>query len=55
MCPINPLLKKLGLDLMFPNYRPVSNLQYNSKLTDKQVFNQMHAHMTTNTIYPEHS
>ena len=50
---INPLLKKLGLDLLFPNYRPVSNLQYISKPTEKAVFNQMHAHMTTNAIYPE--
>ena len=50
---INPLLKKLGLDLLFPNYRPVSNLQCISKLTEKAVFNQMHAHMTTNAIYPE--
>ena len=50
---INPLLKKLGLDLLFSNYRPVSNLQYISKLTEKAVFNQMHAHMTTNAIYPE--
>ena len=50
---INPLLKKSGLDLLFPNYRPVSNLQYISKLTEKAVFNQMHAHMTTNAIYPE--
>ena len=50
---MNPLLKKLGLDLLFPNYRPVSNLQYISKLTEKVVFNQMHAHMTTNAILPE--
>ena len=50
---VNPLLKKLGLDLLFPNYRPVSNLQYISKLTEKAVFNQIYAHMTTNTIYPE--
>ena len=47
---INTLLKKLGLDLLFPNYRPVSNLQYISKVTEKAVFNQMHAHMTTNAI-----
>ena len=38
---ISPLLKKFGLDLLFPNYRPVSNLQYISKLTEKAVFNQM--------------
>ena len=29
----NPLVKKTGLDLVFKNYRPVSNLQYVSKLT----------------------
>jgi len=34
---INPLLKKLGLDLLLPNYRRVSNLQYISKLTEKAV------------------
>ena len=50
---INPLLKKLGLDLLFPNHRSVSNLQYISKLTEKAVFNQINAHMTTNAIYPE--
>ena len=37
---MNPLLKKWGLDLLFPNYRPVSNLQYISKLTEKVVFNK---------------
>ena len=50
---INPLLKKVGLDLLFPNYRPISNLKYISKLTEKAVFNQIHAYMTTNAIYPE--
>ena len=35
---INPLLKKSGLDLLLSNYRPVSNLQYISKLTEKVVF-----------------
>ena len=50
---MNPLVKKLGLDLLFPNYRPVSNLRYIFKLTEKVVFNQMHAHMTTNAILPE--
>ena len=38
---INPLLKKSGLDLLLSNYRPVSNLQYISKLTEKAVFNQI--------------
>ena len=41
---VNPLLKKPGLDLVFKNYRPVSNLQYVSKLTERAVFNKF---MTT--------
>ena len=35
---INPNLKKPGLDLVYKNYRPVSNSQYVSKLTGKVVF-----------------
>ena len=34
---INPILKKPGLDLLYKNYRPVCNLQYVSKLTEKIV------------------
>ena len=33
-------------------YRPVSNLQYVSKLTERAVFNQLHEHMMANGIYP---
>ena len=47
------LLKKPGLDLLYKNYRPVGNLQYVSKLTEKMVFNQMHTHMMTHSLYPE--
>jgi len=49
---VNPLLKKPGLDLVFKNYRPVSNLQYVLKLTERAVFNQVHDHMVANGIYP---
>ena len=38
---------------MLKNYRPVSNLQYISKLTEKAVFQQTHSHMTINSLYPE--
>ena len=48
-----PLLKKPGLDLQFKNYRPVSNLQYVSKLTERMVFEQIHTHMMTHSLYPE--
>ena len=48
-----PLLKKHGLDLLYKNYRPVSNLQYISKLAEKAVFEQIHAHMMTYSLYPD--
>ena len=48
-----PLLKKPGLDLLYKNYRPVSNLQYVSKLTEKTVLDQIHTHMMTHSLYPE--
>ena len=46
------MLKKPGLDLLYKNYRPVSNLQYVSKLTGKVVFNQVYDHMVSNAIFP---
>ena len=49
---VHPLLKKVGLDFHFKNYRPISNLQYVSKLTEKAVFNQTHTHMMVNSVYP---
>ena len=45
---VNPLLKKPDLDLIFKNYRPVSNIQYVSKLAERAV----HLHMEVNNIYP---
>ena len=35
---VDPLLKKPGLDLSYKNYRPVSNLQYASKLAERAIF-----------------
>ena len=37
-----PLLKKSGLDVIFKNFRPVSNLSFVSKLIERAVFNQIH-------------
>ena len=50
---VHPLLKKSGLDFVLKNYRPVSNLQYISKLTEKAVFQQTNGHMVINSLYPE--
>jgi hypothetical protein len=49
---IIPLLKKFGLDLAFGNFRPVSNLQFVSKLTEKAVFNQTHSYLVSNNLFP---
>ena len=48
-----PLLKKPGLDPLNKNYRPVSNLQYILKLTEKAVFEQIHTYMMTHSQNPE--
>ena len=40
MAVIKPLLKKQGLPLTQSNYRPVSNLQFISKITEKCALNQ---------------
>ena len=42
---VKPLLKKLGLELVFPSFRPVSNLPFISKLTEKASVNQLSDHM----------
>ena len=47
-----PLLKKAGLDHAFKNYRPVSNLAFISKITEKVVINQMRDHMEVNCPLP---
>ena len=49
---VQPRLKKVELDASFANLRPVSNLAYISKLTEKAVFRQLHKHMASNNLYP---
>ncbi len=48
---INPLLKKLGLELIKKNYRPVSNLAFISKLIEKAVASQLIEHLKMNNLY----
>ncbi len=53
---ILPLLKKLGLDLVLKSYRPVSNLQFVSKVTEKAAELQISGHVTKNKLhYPMQS
>ena len=48
---VDPRLKT-GKDTSFPNLRPVSNLQYISKLTERAVYDQTHSHMSQYELYP---
>ena len=46
-----PLLKKVGLEVIKPNFRPVSNLPYASKMIERAVANQMVEHMKQNDLF----
>ena len=47
---IMPLLKQLNMELIYKNYRPVSNLKYISKLTERVVALQLNEHLVENDI-----
>ena len=47
-----PILKKYGLDLVFENFRPVSNLSFVSKATEKAVVSQLFEHCADNAPLP---
>ena len=48
-----PSLKKPGLDFAFKNFRPVSNLSYISKLSERAGAGQFMEHLTANNLYPQ--
>lgn len=50
---VHPLLKKSGQQHINKKFRPVSNLQFISKLTEKAVAIQIHDHMSINNIFPK--
>ena len=47
---IRPLLKKIGLELIPSNYKPVSNLTFLSKVVKKTAVNQLVASLTITTL-----
>ena len=49
---IRPLLKKLGLELLAKNYRPVNNLSFLSKLIEKCMLSQFNSHCKLNGLIP---
>ena len=49
---LKPILKKYGLDLVFENFRPVSNLSFDAKATEKAVVNLLFEHCGDNAPFP---
>jgi hypothetical protein len=47
---IFPVLKKVILELIFKNYRPISNLPYVSKLMEKAVCSRLMSHCELNSL-----
>ena len=47
---VKPLLKKLILDLIFKNFRPVSNLAFLGKLVKKVVLSRLSEHLSFNNL-----
>ena len=50
---VHPGLKKSKLETIFANLRPISNLTFTSKLTERAVFRQAHNHLTVHCLYPK--
>ena len=49
---VRPLLKKIGLDLIFKNFRPVSNLSFISKLVEKVALDVFMKHCEDYKLMP---
>ena len=52
---VTPLLKKPSLDReSLSNYRPISNLSFLSKLTERVVLQRLSAHLSSNDLFNRH-
>ena len=51
---VKPLLKRVGLDLIFKNYRPVSNLKFLAKLGEKCMLLKFNKHCSLNSLLPSY-
>ena len=49
---VTPTLKKCGSDLAFKNVRPISNLQFVSKLDERAIADQLQSHLVKNNLFP---
>ena len=51
---IKPLLKKEGLDTIWQNYRPISNLSFISKIAEKACLEQFIPYINNNNLLPSY-
>ena len=51
---VRPLLKKLGLELIFSNFRPVSNLTFISKVIERCMLLQVSQHCDEYQLQPDY-
>ena len=51
---VRPLLKKLGLELIKANYRPVSNLPFISKVVERCMLLQLSQHCNDFNLQPDY-
>ena len=49
---VTPILKNPSLTSEFANLRPISNLQFISKLTEPAVFDQLQTRLLDHALYP---
>ena len=50
---VQPQLKKSKTETVFENLRPISNLTFTSKLTERAVFNQTNDYLNLYQLYPK--
>ena len=50
---VRPLLNKLGLELIYKNYQPVSNLSFLSKVVELCVLLQFNEHCDVYGLVPD--
>ncbi|CAB3996996.1 Hypothetical predicted protein, partial [Paramuricea clavata] len=51
---VKPLLKNPGLAALFNHLRPISNLQFISKLVERAVYDQIYDHLMLHDLFPEY-
>ena len=51
---VKPLVKKMSLGTTMTNYRPVSNLQFVSKIVERTILDKFTQHCNSNSLLPDY-